>query len=240
MLNQKLQRVNLVSEVRRAIKEQIICGQLKPGTPLRMEELTRRLGVSSSPIREALRLLEQDHLVQIVPFQGAYVRRLDHQELLELYEIRKFLEIGALQKGMPSPPAELLARLQKAHTDIQQALRARDQAGFLAADMAFHETIVDMAGNQRMSEMFCSLTEQGQCFVLGRERKHFKRAAVQHADILQAISSGDVAKATRLLEKHFRETIQGIALHNWSGPPYRMRPRNRRWGTDFFRVCAQG
>jgi DNA-binding GntR family transcriptional regulator len=84
-----------VDEAHAAIKQLIVSGELRAGTQLKIESLSRRLGVSSSPIREALRRLENERWVQTIPFRGAFVRPFDERELRELYEIREFIEMGA-------------------------------------------------------------------------------------------------------------------------------------------------
>lgn len=95
-----LQRANFVDQAYAAIKELIVSGELKLGDQLNIDALARRLAVSNSPIREALRRLEHERWVETIPFRGAFVRPLDAAELAELYEMRQIIELAALRKVM--------------------------------------------------------------------------------------------------------------------------------------------
>jgi DNA-binding GntR family transcriptional regulator len=210
MQAERLPRTNLVSAARSAIKRLIVTGQLSPGTPLKIEELATRLGVSSSPIREALRLLQSDGLVEIVPFCGATVRAFGHAELAEVYEIREFLETGALRKAAPDFPPDCIKKLEAAWAEMQKAMAVGDQAAFLAADIAFHQGIVDMASNKQLSELYSTLAERGMCFMLGRDAALFNQCRQEHSGLLKAIRSHEAKKALRLLEEHFRDTVKAV------------------------------
>lgn len=207
-----LRRANFVDEAHAAIKQLIVSGELRAGTQLKIESLSRRLGVSSSPIREALRRLENERWVQTIPFRGAFVRPFDERELRELYEIREFIEMGALRKLLNLQPRPGLETLHEAYAAIQAALTAGDPAAHLAADVRFHQAIVDLAGNRRLSEMFATLVEQGKCFMLGRSPEAMARqreGADQHAELLALIGRGDAPTALQLLEDHLRVTGAG-------------------------------
>jgi DNA-binding GntR family transcriptional regulator len=87
------------------------------------------------------------------------------------------------------------------------AVRKNDPLAYLAADTRFHQAIVDTAGNQRLSEMYATLVEQGKCFMLGRGPKSmakYRRGRDQHGDLFEAIRRGDTRQATALLEDHLR------------------------------------
>lgn len=210
MQTQTMQRTDLAQAARKSLKDAIISGELKPGSPLRAEELTRMLDVSASPIREALRLLERDGLVEIVPYRGAFVRVFDQTEFAEVYEIREFLERGALQKAMPNVLAEVLSRLTQACRDLQAALDDGNHTGFLDADVRFHQAIIDMAGNRQMCNTFQSLVEQGLCFMLGRDLKDFRGARREHVELLKAIRTGNTVETLRLHHEHFQSTVRGL------------------------------
>lgn len=211
MVTQPIKRVNFVDEAYVAIRRLIVSGEFPPGAQLKIDALARILGVSNSPIREALRRLENERWVQTIPYRGAFVRALDEVELVELYELREFIETSALRKAMPRPDREQLKALKEAQARIRAALRAKDLAEYLAADTRFHQTIVDMAGNRRLSELFATLVEQGKCFMLGRTREamaKYRDGRDQHAEIVEAVARGNTAKAVELLERHLRITLE--------------------------------
>lgn len=208
-----IQRLNLVDQVYVAIKEQIVSGYLTPGMQLKMETLSAQLGVSNSPIREALRRLENERWVETIPYRGSFVRPLDATELAELYEIREFIELAALGKAMPNPPAKQLTALRDARDKIVAALKQHDAAGYMKADSSFHQTIVNMAGNDRLSEMFATLVEQGRSFILGRTPEAMaacQDGLDQHAELFEYINRRETRKATSLLRHHLHISLDKL------------------------------
>lgn len=202
-----ISRSSFVEQAYRAIKQRIVSGEFRPGTQLNIDALARQLGVSNSPIREALRRLENERWVETIPFRGAFVRPFDQAELADLYELRAMLELSALRKVMPRPSAEGLNQLEKALAELRAAVEKSDPLAYLAADTRFHQSIVDMAGNRRLSEMYATLVEQGKCFMLGRgpeSMARYRKGRDQHGAIFEAVRRGDTTAAVRLLEEHLR------------------------------------
>ncbi len=202
-----LSRSSFVDQAYRAIKQRIVSGDFGPGTQLNIDALARQLGVSNSPIREALRRLENERWVETIPFRGAFVRPFDQSELADLYELREMLEMSALRKGMSRHESATVAQLAKALDDLRAAVRKNDPLAYLAADTRFHQAIVDMAGNRRLSEMYATLVEQGKCFMLGRgpeSMARYRKGRDQHGPIFEAVRRGDARRAARLLAEHLR------------------------------------
>lgn len=207
-------RSSFVTQAYQAIKQRILAGEFAPGVQLNIDALARQLGVSNSPVREALRRLENERWVETIPFRGAFVRPFDTAELKDLYEVRQIVELGALRKVMPHPPADKLKVLATALEAIQAALNADDALGYMNADARFHQLLVDMAGNRRLSEMYATLAEQGRCFVLGRTSEAMaglRAGQDQHAELLAAIRDGDTRRAVKVLESHLSVTTTGAA-----------------------------
>lgn len=210
-----LQRSNFVDQAYLAIKQLIVGGELAAGSQLNIDSLARRLGVSNSPIREALRRLEHERWVETVPFRGAFVRRLDEGELAELYEFRQIIELAALRKLMRpqgqtrggAAAADRLETLRASVAEIEAAVAAGDSLRHLQADARFHQAIVDLAGNRRLSDLFRTLVEQGRSFVLGRTPEAMARCREEpdeHVRLLELIERGERREACRLLHKHLR------------------------------------
>ncbi|MBI4578274.1 MAG: GntR family transcriptional regulator [Planctomycetes bacterium] len=225
MTIEPIHRANFVDQAYRAIKQFIIGGELAPGSQLKIEVLSRRLGVSSSPIREALRRLENERWVETIPFRGAFVRPLDEAELAELYEFREIIELAALGKlmrgrggtgltGFTEPGSDRrLDVLGGIVAEIETALAASDAMAYLRADQRFHQAIVDMAGNRRLSELFRTLVEQGRSFMLGRTPEAMarsRRGRDQHSELLELIRRGDRRGARRLLRRHLRVSLSEV------------------------------
>lgn len=135
------------------LREAIILGELKPGTPLRLQDLAGSLGTSISPIREAVRQLEALGLAEHVPHHGAKVVALEIEELRELFSIRLALETMALRRA-----AELFdaddERAARAHLDeLDGARRGGDARAAVRAHTAFHFTLYEAARSGRLLRM---------------------------------------------------------------------------------------
>ncbi len=214
-----IQRANFVDQAYGAIKQLIVSGELPPGSQLKMDALTRRLGVSSSPIREALRRLENERWVETIPFRGAFVRPLEEAELVELYEFREIIELAALSKLMRrsgrggSIAAERLKVLGGIVAELEAGIQAADAVSYLRADTRFHQTIVDMAGNRRLSDLFRTLVEQGRSFMLGRTPQamaRYREGQDQHAELLGLIGADNRRAALGLLRRHLRVSLNEL------------------------------
>lgn len=230
-----LQRANLVDQAYQAIKELIIGGELPQGGQLNIDSLARRLGVSNSPIREALRRLEYQRWVETIPFRGAFVRPLDAAEMVELYETRQIIELAALRKLMQGltgrgagaasgssrpgtlrravPASDGLKTLRGIVAEIEAAVRDGDPMAYLRSDTRFHQAIVDLAGNRRLADFFQTLVEQGRSFMLGRTPEAMARCREEpeeHAQLLELIERGDRRGACRLLCVHLRISLEDI------------------------------
>ncbi|MBN1492393.1 MAG: GntR family transcriptional regulator [Phycisphaerae bacterium] len=200
-----IRRSNFVDEAYGAIRRLILGGELRPGTQLKIDALSRQLGVSNSPIREALRRLENERWVETIPYRGAFVRPVEAKEMIEVYEIREMLEAAALRKVMPNPTTEGLEVMERALHDIRKALRSGKQLEYLEADTRFHAAIVHMAGNARLSAIFGALVEQGTCFMLGRTPEamgEYRSGEDDHGILFETIRAGETRTALRILHRH--------------------------------------
>ena len=120
------------------LRHAILAGELLPGQRVRQDEVAERLGVSLAPVREALRVLEQEGQVTYRPRRGYFVTELRIEDLREIYALRQLLEERAARLALPALDAEALARVQLAARDCARAGRAGDVAGQLEANRRFH------------------------------------------------------------------------------------------------------
>ena len=128
------------------LREAIIMGELTPGTPLRLEDLARSLGMSISPIREAVRQLEALGLAEHVPHHGAKVMGLDVEELRELFSIRLALETLAVRRAAELFSAEDDERARARLADYHEARQAGDTPRAVREHTGFHFTLYEAAG----------------------------------------------------------------------------------------------
>lgn len=211
---------SLSARAYRHIHEELMTGRISVGDVISESAVAKTLGVSRTPVGEAIRLLAREGLVHQVPRYGTVVRRLERSDLEEHYELREALEsyaaMQAAQRATPSDMnrirelAEATGRwLQEGLPDDHLSLDESELRRFLASDMAFHLAIVHAAGNRQIMNAVHASRSLLRIFAL--RRKHHDRALVanayeQHTAIADAISSGDGSKAAELTSKHIRQS----------------------------------
>ncbi len=194
---------NLTSLAYRAIKNYILDGRLDEDTRLTEEFLSQQLGISKSPIREALTRLESERLIQIEPRRGAYLRKYSIQEIGDLYDLREALEVYAVGKARLSP--ELLDSLRQSVERSQEYLSANDKPRYIEEDVNFHALLASASGNELLTETLTNV--QHQVWLFRRKTYDLSRskAAGMHAAVVAALASGDREAAQRLMREHVTE-----------------------------------
>lgn len=193
--------------IARDIRAAILRGDLAPGQRIRQEELAEQYGTSRIPVREALRILENDGLVIFIANSGAWIANLNMDECVEVYKIRERLEPLALIESIPHMGAEVRARLSDLATRIEQAA---DVETFLRLDREFHllsYSCTPMASLLRMIERFWNTTQHFRrrySDLIGSEGHWIIHA--EHRLLMNAIVEGDTQEAATLLEAHIRRT----------------------------------
>jgi len=208
-----LKRSNITSEAYSAIKKMILSGRLTPGTQVNIEKLSRLLGTSNTPVREAICRLERERWIETIAYRGAFVRLYDTTELIELYEIREFIELSSLQKYLKDISKEDIDNLEKANSKILASLEKKDSGEYLKADIEFHKCIVAITGNKRLIELFETLVEQGKCFALGHgpEVMEIREEEIkQHENLLAAIKNRKTPEAVKLMKNHIKKPVEKI------------------------------
>jgi DNA-binding GntR family transcriptional regulator len=195
------------------IKQRILDNDYAPGIAVLEQALADDLGLSRTPIREALVRLEQEGLVQVVPRHGMKVLPLSPKDMREIYEIMISLELTAtdlLAKRRPSK--EEIAPLMQACDDMEAALERDDLRAWASADERFHFSLVELCGNRRLAAMVMGVWEQShraRMFTL-RLRPKPVDSTREHRDVVNAILAGDAVRARRLYRDHREKASNGM------------------------------
>ncbi|QDC10284.1 GntR family transcriptional regulator [Oceanicola sp. D3] len=199
MTDQKPPELSQGQEAHRRILEEIRAGRLLPGDRLMEVELAKRLGFSRTPVREAIRQLESDGVVSHVPRVGAAIRRLDHAEISELYDMRAVLESTAARFAARAASEVELAEL----ASIQQAMATGDGDVYVL-NRQFHAALLDAARNRFLKKAVASIHTT--LLILGpstlREDQRAEDALKEHAAILAALQARDEDAAERAMRGH--------------------------------------
>jgi DNA-binding GntR family transcriptional regulator len=199
-----LTRRRLVDDATQALRDAILSGRLPSGARLRQMDLAARLGISRTPIREALGRLQQEGLVEILPAAGVRVAVLDLAEAAELYDVREVLDGLAARLAARRADAAALAALDKSLARMARCLERDESNQWFPAHVAFHDAIFRAAGNARLQAMSSVVRLSIRHFhpLLLRTANRLGDALREHRAIFDAVAAHDEAEAERLARVH--------------------------------------
>jgi DNA-binding GntR family transcriptional regulator len=200
----KLDRHQLKDEAYEAIREAIISFEFKPGDRIDQKKLSKRFGTSLSPVRDALIRLEQEGLVEVIPFSGTYVKQLTLNDIREIYEIRMLLEGACARQACLNLTEQEIDEVQTAITAAEEAGARGDLESAQAMLVRFDDAIVDAAENGRIRSMLAAIRYQSHRIssVSTRLESRLSTSCAQHRGVLEAIRMRDPNLAALRMEEH--------------------------------------
>ena len=194
------------------LREAILKEELKPGERLMEQQLAAKLGVSRTPIREAIRMLEQEGLAITTPRKGAEVAKMTLKDMEDVLEIRDTLEELAVRLACEKMSDEQIANLRKEAERFVQLTKETDIKKLAECDVAFHDIIWEAADNPKLVGLLNNLREQ-----LYRYRvEYLKNAEVypilieEHELIVEGLAARDEAKAIKTMHKHVENQAHAV------------------------------
>jgi len=207
------ERVSLVDNAYREIRKRILDNKYPPSHQVLEHELAAELGMSRTPVREALVRLQNDNFVRLVPRHGMRVVPLSLEDLRDMYEVLTALELAAIQRiGRKQPSGKDLKELDDAIDDMDRAMKQKDRDGWAHADERFHKTLIELCGNPRLIAMAYTLWDQGHRARMTtlRLRPSLETSNREHRLVVEAIRKGDWRKACAEHAEHRERTSQEI------------------------------
>lgn len=198
---------NLSARVYHQIKRLILCNQIMPGQKLHHQELSERLGVSRTPVREALTRLVQEGYVSFLPNRGFTCKEIGIQEAEELYELREALEAFAVERAIENLTGSALAQLRSNVSSYGRDVQNRFTRERLVYDQDVHLAIVRIAGNEMLTNTLSHVFER---IVLKRrtdglyDQARGVAAHQEHLKLLEAMERRDVTAAVALVRQHIQ------------------------------------
>lgn len=212
-----LDKTVLSLRARDVMRESILRGDLPPSHHLVEADIAKQLGVSRAPVREAIRLLQQDGLVEFFPHRGAVVIGTNSDEIDIVYELRALVEAKAIVRACDRRSEEDLARLAAELSDLATHLNARELSAATESDIRFHRIIVEISGLTMLARMwdgFDGMVRVRSMQALerpGRVAEEFLADGVaSHQALLDAIRERDRKEAERLVQSHILEVAARI------------------------------
>ena len=210
----RITQSSLREEAGRAIRAGVITGEIAAGEIYSVPSLARRLGVSATPVREALLDLASEGLVEPIRNRGFRVVVFDDDDLDEIFGLRILLEVPSVGRAAEVITKPQLARLENLVDELERAAEAGDLAAYLTADQQFHLGLLEPVGNRRLLELVARLRDQQRLYGLPRllDSVVFMSTMLEHRAILVAVASGDRDGAESLMRQHLNHT-RGV----WAG-----------------------
>jgi DNA-binding GntR family transcriptional regulator len=203
-----ISRPSLHDEVTDRLRDMIVEGKLSPGERVNEAALCDQFGVSRTPLREALKVLASEGLVNLLPRRGARIAGLDAREICEVFEVLSSLERTAAELAAGRMTATDLARLQQLQHRIQQHHRARRRHEYFRQNHALHEAVVALSGNSVLKETHARLLARVRraryMAILSEER--WDESVREHAEILTALETRNARLAGALMYRHVART----------------------------------
>ena len=204
----------LRDEVFNKLRQRILRGSLKPGERLMEIHLAEQLGVSRTPIREAIRMLELEGLVKMIPRKGAQVASISREDLQDVLEVRKALDTLAVKLACERISQEEIEKLKEAEAEFERTLKFSDTTQIAEADVAFHDVIQASSKNKRLKSMISNLAERIYRYryeYIKQQSDGGKTLVDEHRMIIRYIEEKNVEKAIEAIELHIDNQESSIA-----------------------------
>lgn len=196
------------------LREAILKGDLKPGERLMELKLADKLGVSRTPIREAIRMLEQEGLAVTIPRRGAEVAKMTLKGMEDVLEVREALDELAAQVACKRMTKEQLERLMKVKEEFENSIKTGDIRKIAQSDVKFHDVIYEATGNPKLVSLLNNLREQMYRYRVEylKDSKNYSKLIAEHEAIVEALKKRDGASVTVAMHEHVAN--QAIAVKN--------------------------
>ena len=197
------------------IREAIIEGRLEPGQRLKEEELARELGISRTPVREALLMLQAEDLVVAAPNRGATVRVHDAKDLNDLYELRALLEGYATRRAAERISKREVNSLRLSCDRFDKLSPDDDLRGVVRENLLFHNTILQVAASERLTALVRKVIELPLVYNSYRwySGDQMRISAHYHRQIVKALADGDADRAELIMKEHLFEARDMLVSH---------------------------
>jgi len=213
-------RAAIGPQAHQLLRRAIISARLPPGLTLSENELAARLGVSRTPVREALGRLAEEGLVDVFPQYGTFVAPIRLAEVLEARFIREALECAVIREAAASPGSDLLRRLRRLIEEQREAAAVHDLDAFLDRDEDFHRAFSEATGHLRVWKVI-----QGEKYQMDRIRflslpriQSLPELIEQHGAMADAVEAGDADAAEAVMRRHLRAIFKAIEELSQSQP----------------------
>lgn len=209
---QPIARVTLHDELVARLRDLIIEGELAPGARVAERNLCERFGVSRTPLREALKVLASEGLLDLLPNRGAIVAHLTPADLDEMFPVMGALEALAGELACSRITDEQIAEIRALHYQMVLHYTRKELPQYFRLNQRIHELIMDAAGNATLTRMYLGLAGRIRRarYVANMSKARWDQAVEEHEAILLALSHRDAARLSRILKQHLQNKVETV------------------------------
>ena len=195
------------------LRQAILRGEMEPGERLMEIQLAQKLGVSRTPIREAIRKLELEGLVIMIPRKGAEVAHITEKDMKDVLEVRSTLEELVVELAIKNVTDEKIEELKCANKVFESAIVSKAAVNILEADVKFHDILYSMTNNARLIQIINNLREQMYRYRLEyvKDARTHSIIISEHNDIIKQIRDKNVPVAKTVIHQHISNQEKGIS-----------------------------
>jgi DNA-binding GntR family transcriptional regulator len=222
MERSQIHRVSVADQAAGILRQRILEGELRPGTPLPEIPLAESMGISRNTMREAVRILSLEGLLKRNIHRGVTVAQLSLRDVQEIYHLRRILEISAVRAAKPSR-TEVLQELRAAVDGYDKAVRSRDWAKAVGWDLQFHTLLIRFHGNRRLENFYQKVIGELRMGMVLVDRSHDNPGGLVpvHRKLYQLLVAGKVKPCAAMLAQHLddSESRLGRVMAGQGSPP---------------------
>lgn len=207
-----IDRRPLHSEVVERLRTLIVHGELSPGERLNERVLAERFNISRTPLREAIKVLALEGLVQLLPNKGAQVTRLTRSNVEDMFQVVGALEALAGELACHRASGEQIAEIRRLHEEMHHCFEASDRSRYFTLNQRIHESIVGCAGNRELSAIYRSLAHRlhRARYMANFSQSRWAHAMEEHEEIMDALEHRDSNRLNRILTAHLQNKFDVI------------------------------
>lgn len=208
----RITRVTLHDAVLNQIRDMIIEGTLAPGTRINEGQVGASLGVSRTPLREAIKTLASEGLVEIVPAKGAVVRRFTAEDIHQILEVLKLIEQAAARLACVRATKDEIERIAAIHKRMMGLYKAKSRLEYFKLNQSIHSAMVAASGNAVLAQTHETLQARiKRVRFIGNETPDRWAAAVaEHEEMIEALSARDAERLAEVLGRHLDKTLERV------------------------------
>jgi DNA-binding GntR family transcriptional regulator len=207
-----IQKKTLHEEIANNLREMIMSGELREGDKIKENVLCDMMGISKTPLREALRVLSAEGLIRLVPNRGSYVTTPTFEEIKEMFDVMRVLEGVCARAAVEKMRDRDLSKLEKLHQKLEKNFRRKDQKEYIHQNNLYHAFVQELAGNKTLNQIVNGLRQK---ILLYRFQSlnlpgRFEQSIQEHRSLLAAFRDKDPKKAEMLMKSHLKKQCDAM------------------------------